>query len=179
MATILRIDFLVLDWLHLHRNSFLDLFFRSSTWAGSLYLLFPATFLLLILLRGKGRRREMQLVALAMGSAVVAVHAAKAFFKRPRPEIHPGIIAMPADWSFPSAHAAQIATFCLCVALIAKRNFPVPWVWLTVLPAIALTAGVSVSRVYLQVHYPTDVLAGLVLGIGIVAAADQLSNSQR
>ena len=173
----LRIDFLVLDWLHPYRNSFLDLFFRAITWAGSLYLLFPATLLLLILLQGKGRQREMQLLALAMGSAVVVVHAAKLLIKRPRPEIHPGLVAMPVDWSFPSAHAAQIATFCLCVALIAKRNFPVPWAWLTVLLAVALTAGVSLSRVYLQVHYPTDVLAGLILGIILVAAADWLSKS--
>ena len=173
----LRIDFLVLEWLHPYRNSFLDLFFRTITWAGSLYLLFPATLLLLILLQGKGRQREMQMLAVAMGSAVLVVHAAKMFIKRPRPEIHPGLIPMPVDWSFPSAHAAQSATFCLCVALIAKRNFPVPWAWLTVLLAAALTAGVSMSRVYLQVHYPTDVLAGLVLGIVLVAAADRLSKS--
>ncbi|MHB8810192.1 MAG: phosphatase PAP2 family protein [Desulfobulbaceae bacterium] len=170
-------DILLLDWLSLQRTSVLDAFFRAITWAGSLSLLFPATLLLLILLRGKGRQREMRLVVFSMTSAVLVVHAAKVFFKRPRPEIHPGLIAMPADWSFPSAHAAQIATFCLCVALIAKRNFPVPWVWLTALLAIALTAGVSVSRVYLQVHYPTDVLAGLLFGIVIVAVADRLSKS--
>lgn len=165
-------DFLVLDWIHTQRNSFFDVFFRAITWAGSLYLVIPATVLLLILLRRKDKYREILLVALSMVSAVFFVQAAKLFFKRPRPEIHPGIISTPPDWSFPSGHSTQIATFCLCVVFIAMRNFPVRWARLTVLLAIALTAGVGLSRIYLQVHYPTDVLAGVALGIVIVVAAD-------
>ena len=174
METIHLTDFLMLDWMHTQRNSVLDLFFRSITWAGSLYLLIPAVGLLLALLYSFGKLKEMQLLAGSMTAAVIAVHAVKLFFRRPRPDIHPGVISIPVDWSFPSAHSAQIATFCLCIGLIAMRNFPAPWAWLTILAAIALTLGVGVSRVYLQVHYPTDVAAGIFLGIIVVTAADLL-----
>jgi membrane-associated phospholipid phosphatase len=178
VETIVQTDFLLLDWIHPLRNSFLDVFFSSITWAGSLYLLVPATVLLLIFLRCKERYGEMLLVAVSMGSAVFVVYAAKLFFKRPRPEIHPGVVSIPVDWSFPSGHSTQIATFCLCVVFIVMRNFPGRWTWLSVLLALALTAGVGVSRIYLQVHYPTDVLAGIDLGIVIVVAADRLIKSR-
>jgi membrane-associated phospholipid phosphatase len=177
VETIHLTDFLMLDWMHTQRNSVLDLFFRSITWTGSLYLLIPAIGLLLTLLYSHGKLREMQLLAGSMIAAVIVVHVVKLFFRRPRPDIHPGIIPIPGDWSFPSAHSAQITTFCLCIILIAMRNFPTPWAWLTILAAIALALGVGVSRVYLQVHYPTDVVAGFFLGIIVVTAADLLIKS--
>jgi undecaprenyl-diphosphatase len=178
VETIAYIDFLVLDWLHQHRHSFLDVFFRTITWAGSLYLLLPLAVLLLLLLQGKGRHKERQLVAFSLGSVVLLVHLGKWLIRRPRPELHPGMVPLPADWSFPSAHAAQVATFCLCAVVLARRNCSPPRTWLLSLLAMIVTAGVGVSRIYLQIHYPTDVLVGIMLGCAVVAVVDTVTRSR-
>ena len=65
------------------------------------------------------------------------------------------IVGRPTDWSFPSGHTA--ASFASTAALYASGE-PL-WI-----PAAVLSVLIAFSRLYLYVHYPTDVLAGLVLG---------------
>ena len=68
------------------------------------------------------------------------------------------LIATPHDFSFPSGHT--IASFEAATALLLHdRKFGIP--------AMILAALVAFSRLYLYVHYPTDVLASLVLGVGL------------
>lgn len=66
------------------------------------------------------------------------------------------IIAKPTDYSFPSGHAA--ASFAATSALYFRRSK----LWI---PAFLLALLISFSRLYLYVHYPSDVLAGIALGI--------------
>lgn len=81
--------------------------------------------------------------------------------RRPRPfERHAGVIRRiqpPDAWSFPSGHTAS--AFLVATLLTA---FCPP----AALPAYGWASLVGMSRVYLGVHYPTDVLAGAALGIG-------------
>jgi undecaprenyl-diphosphatase len=66
---------------------------------------------------------------------------------------------MPEDWSFPSAHAAQATAFALAWLLRPGRS---PGrIEVSVLAAVV--ALVAVSRPYLQVHFPSDVIAGVLL----------------
>jgi len=64
-------------------------------------------------------------------------------------------------WSFPSGHAQGTASFWLALALLFKKK------WLMIC-AFALPLVIGFSRIYFGVHYPTDVLAGWILGYGIV-----------
>jgi undecaprenyl-diphosphatase len=78
------------------------------------------------------------------------------------------VIALPTDGSFPSAHTTQIVAFALCVVLIVRRLWP-EWQFAALAVAALLIVIVAASRVYLQVHYPSDVLGGFLLGIGWIA----------
>jgi len=75
---------------------------------------------------------------------------------------------MPTSTSFPSGHAASAFAFATGVATAAPR---------AALPLSAAAALVSYSRVHTEVHYPSDVIVGAVLGAGlapaVVAALDR------
>jgi undecaprenyl-diphosphatase len=161
-------DFVMLNWIHEYRNNFLDTFFRTITHAGSLYVILPAVVVLIVILVYSGKYLEIKLLVITVALSVLLSHGAKLLFKRPRPDIYPSIVPMPIDWSFPSAHTAQISAFCLCVSLFAFRNFPGVFAWLVCVLSFSLISSVGISRMYLQVHYPTDVLAGFILAALVV-----------
>ncbi len=92
----------------------------------------------------------------------------KNIFARPRPcwlETVQLLIASPTDYSFPSGHtlASVIGAY---IVTAANRKFGII--------AVPLAALVAFSRLYLYVHFPSDVLASLVLGIVIAAASVML-----
>lgn len=160
--------------MHSYRNPFLDGFFRIITHAGSLYFILPAAAILTLLLVYTAKHREIQFLLISLTLSTLLAHAAKLLFKRPRPDIHPPMVPMPIDWSFPSAHTAQIATICLCVSLIAFRHFPGVMPWIVFILSFTLITLVGISRMYLQVHHPTDVLAGFFMAVLVVVLVQAL-----
>lgn len=147
------IDRTVLDVLDVLRTPALDAFFAGVTWFGSMFLLLPGASIVVAWLWRHGRRRAAGMIALSLGGAWLLAHAAKAVVARPRPELHEALIAMPADLSFPSAHTLQATALALAVALVVRQR----WLWL----AMAVLVGlVALSRLWLQVHFPSDVMFG-------------------
>lgn len=144
----------LLSQLHVWRTPVLDALFRFVTWAGSLYVLLPLALLLAALDTRTTNVYQRCFVPLALVSHWPVVHAAKLLIARPRPNLYEALIALPTDHSFPSAHAAQITAFA-CACLLRPGQRPSPLLVVTLLVAV-LT--VALSRVYLQVHYPSDVL---------------------
>ena len=67
----------------------------------------------------------------------------------------PLLIAPPSDFSFPSGHTA--ASFAAASALLCSRSRR--WIW-----AMVLAAVIAFSRLYLYVHFPTDILGGIAVG---------------
>lgn len=111
------------------------------------------------------RRRWTALYVLgAVGSGVTLSNAAKAFFDRPRPDLVPhGSLVYTA--SFPSGHSLMAAVVYLTLAALVARSFPERRLRAYVVAlAILVTLAVGASRVYLGVHWPTDVLAGWAAG---------------
>jgi len=78
---------------------------------------------------------------------------------RPRPDLYPPLVPMPEDWSFPSAHAVQVTAFALAW-LLRPGTSPGR---IEIVVFLAAAALVGVSRPYLQVHFPSDVIAGAIL----------------
>ena len=142
--------------LHTMRAGWLDSLFLALTWLGSLAVLLPLA--LLVWWRGRGDR-SAAFVALALIGASALGHLVKLIAARPRPDLFPSLIAMPEDWSFPSAHSAQVTAFALAWLLrpgAAPRRIEIAVLFATV-------TAVFASRLYLQVHFPSDVVAGALL----------------
>lgn len=144
-----------------------DLFFLSVTWLGSLYVLGPAAFLVWLLARAGGYGTG-HLPLLGLFVTAITVHLLKLLFRRARPDSLGLLVEMPGDWSFPSAHSAQAASFFLTLALLASRTMSAPAAALCIIVCLAVVVTVGWSRVYLRVHYPSDVLAGFLLAVIVV-----------
>ncbi|KAB2314720.1 phosphatase PAP2 family protein [Betaproteobacteria bacterium SCN2] len=150
-------DRIGLTWAHALRSSMLDPLMHAATWLGSLKLLLP-TFLVgtwLVCLRG-GRREAVFLATALLGSAALS-HLAKLWVARPRPELYAASVVMPEDWSYPSAHTMQVTAAGLALVLASRR----PHRGLALL-LVTIVLLVSLSRIYLQVHFPSDVIAGML-----------------
>lgn len=87
----------------------------TITWFGSLYVLFPVSVLLYLLLLWSGKSGQAILISFSLLFTIIVVHVAKLMFHRPQPSTTERLVAMPSDWSFPSAHTAQVTTFLLSV----------------------------------------------------------------
>ncbi len=112
----------------------------------------------------QGRRRAMWLVLVSVGIGQLLSTLLKHGFDRPRPDLVPhGSIVYTA--SFPSGHSMMAAVTYLTLGALLARMEPSRLVktYLFTL-AVLLTVGVGISRVYLGVHWPTDVLAGWTAG---------------
>ena len=110
------------------------------------------------------KRHAAGIVVLSITSGTLVSSLLKWFFARPRPDLVPHA-TMVYTQSFPSGHAMLSAVVYLTLGALLARTQAEPKVkaYLLLL-AIALTLVVGISRVYLGVHWPTDVLAGWVGG---------------
>jgi undecaprenyl-diphosphatase len=112
-----------------------------------------------------GMWRNGLFVAFATGSAFVVNAALKQFFQRPRPDVVPHLREV-MTMSFPSGHALTSAVVYLTLGAlsmrIAQRRLTR---FYCMAMAMLITALVGASRVYLGVHYPTDVIAGWLIGL--------------
>ncbi|MFN0303793.1 MAG: phosphatase PAP2 family protein [Burkholderiales bacterium] len=167
------LDARVLHWFASNRSPLLDDLLSIFTWLGSLAVLLPlAAFAILCLIRLQ-RHRE----AIFVGAALVGISALTHWMKwavaRPRPNWHEAVVAMPIDLSFPSAHAAQITAFVIALVVVLKHLRMPRLEHIAAFGAILILI-VSVSRLYLQVHFPSDVLAGCLAAALWVAALAHL-----
>ena len=110
----------------------------------------------------------------SLGGAMLLNVFFKLFFARARPALADQLTPAP-GYSFPSGHAMGSAAFSLALYLLVAQLAP-RWRWLAGVLAALFTVGIGVSRLVLQVHYPSDVLAGWalsaawVLGVNLVYA---------
>jgi len=107
-----------------------------------------------------GSNRGAWLVCAALGPVAIGLnYVVKLVVRRPRPVLEglPPLGGAPSSLSFPSAHATS--SFAVATAMTRVE----PWGALAFLLALALSLG----RPYLGMHYPSDVLAGAVLGVGL------------
>jgi undecaprenyl-diphosphatase len=114
------------------------------------------------LIKNKHIRDAIWLIALQI-SANLLLQVLKLAFHRPRPAPFFGL-SIPESYSFPSGHALLPTVFYLSLAILMTRNFAIR------IAAALLALCIGLSRAYLGVHYPTDVLAGFAAGVFWLAA---------
>lgn len=116
-----------------------------------------------IYLKGSHRMAAVILGATISGSVMVTL--LKGFFQRPRPTLVDHLV-IEHSASYPSGHAANSAIVYLTIAVLFLRVEPSLRTRIFVLSvAFLLTTAIGISRVALGVHWPSDVLAGWMLGI--------------
>lgn len=110
--------------------------------------------------------KQMRQNALYVGSSAVvngiATLLIKKLVKRPRPfngQVKINAVYQPRQFSFPSGHTSTAFT----TATALSHAYPK---WYVIAPAYLVAGSVGFSRLYLGVHYPTDVAAGAILGTG-------------
>ncbi|MBL7159999.1 MAG: phosphatase PAP2 family protein [Candidatus Aenigmarchaeota archaeon] len=144
-------------------NPFLDMFFKFITYFGSIFFV---TLLIIALYAKKEKKSALYLLGGFMLNAVLVL-SLKSMISRARPHEAMGarVIAVGNRESFPSGHTTN-AFMTASVLSNFYPKFKYPFYILAVL--------VGISRIYLGVHYPLDVLAGAILGYFIHILAFRL-----
>ncbi|MCG8107219.1 MAG: bifunctional DedA family/phosphatase PAP2 family protein [Candidatus Thiodiazotropha endolucinida] len=119
---------------------------------------------ILLILQGHYRTLNYLLAAIAFG--ILAPLLLKYGLQIPRPESAPATLG---PWSFPSAHVLRTITLYGFLSIMVARGLSHDWRWLPYSIAAALVGAVALSRLYLGVHWLSDVLGSITLGLAWIA----------
>jgi membrane-associated phospholipid phosphatase len=147
-------------WMHAHSSPGLDRFFLFMSAVGYASGVVLIDIALVAWLAWRRRWHDGLFFGLAVGGSALLSLAVKPLFGRARPDLWLSIA--PEDtYSFPSGHAMGSMTLGLAVIVLCWRT---RWRWLALAGVAPLVFLVGASRVYLGVHYPSDVLGGWLAG---------------
>ena len=158
----------VIDWdspllryLDTHQGASLTQVMKIvTTLGGSSVVVLLILAALLLPLLARLRREALFLFLVPAGAGALNV-LLKGVFQRPRPDLFPHLVAVDSS-SFPSGHTMSAAALAAALIVLAWRT---PWRWPVVAAGTIYAVGVGLSRVYLGVHFPSDVIAGWALVI--------------
>ena len=150
----------VLDALQTIHNPVLDTLMCAITRLGDAGIFWILLCMVLLILP-KTRRSGVILMAALLVDLVICNGILKPLVHRIRPfDVKTGIellVKRPTDYSFPSGHTAASFASVTALYLAGEKKL---WI-----PALVLAVLIAFSRLYLYVHYPTDVLGGVVAGL--------------
>ena len=164
-----QFDLRVTTLVHRHSTGQLTTLMKALTVLGSSLVMAPLAILTLVICYFKRDFDALKTLATTFAGALLFELLLKPAFHRARP-VPFFDLPVPASFSFPSGHA--LFSFCFFATLAALLSARVTRpaakfaVWLI---ALLLSLGIGFSRIYLGVHYPSDVLAGYAAGVVWVA----------
>lgn len=149
--------------LHRHATPALDLVMNAASFLGSSLVLFPLVLgVTLALLLARRERTAAFLAVVSVGGAALD-WALKLAFHRPRPALP--WAAVLDTFSFPSGHAMESLVCYLGLALVVWCVFGRQWGIIAIVLASLLVLLIGISRIYLGVHYFSDVVGGYAAGM--------------
>ena len=172
LETLLNIDggFLLLIQEYV-RNPILDSIMIFITSLGNGGMIWIAATILLLIPKKTRKVGIMSAVAL-LGSLLINNNLLKNLVQRPRPFVTFAdlqiIIPTPSEFSFPSGHTSS----SFAAASVFYKHLPKKFG----VPAVVLAGLIGISRLYVGVHYPTDVIAGVLMGIFLGYLAECIVN---
>lgn len=162
------VDFSILNFIQAHlRSGFGDAVMPVITALGNSGMIWIVLALVLLIIP-KTRKVGFSVAAALVLEVICCNLILKPFVARVRPcDVNQAVqllVPRPTDYSFPSGHTG--ASFAATAALFGQKNR----LWI---PSLILSLLIGFSRLYLYVHYPSDVLAGAFLGtmLGLLASA--------
>lgn len=147
-------DNIILNFFVNHRNFYLNKFLILINIGFSEVVLF--ILLTLLFFFKKEIRKYIPLLWVSMISAAIIMIVLKVLIHRPRP-LDYALVAV-SSFSFPSGHAAVSFSGLPLIQRVFKK---IKWFW------VVLAVIIALSRVYLGVHYPSDVVAGAMVGYSV------------
>ena len=162
------LDAQVHAWVGGHRSDAFTTFFTRYTGLGQWFVLAAAAGVAIVALTASARRREAAFLLIAIVAELLLNVALKAAFARSRPPAAQALVHA-GSYAFPSGHAMASATFALALVVIA---WPTRWRLPAALLAAAFALLMGASRIYLGVHWLTDVLAGWAMAVAVVAGTE-------
>lgn len=150
-------DTSIIVWLQSNSNPFLDTFFRIFTRFGDYAEIWFVMAIIMAFNKENRKKAFLGILAIALSHIVISI-ILKPLIMRPRPFEALGfdiLIASPHGSSFPSGHASSSFAFAM---LVFFMNWKYKWV------AVSCAILMAFSRVYLGVHYVSDVLVGALVG---------------
>lgn len=163
-------EFALLDWMQTHlRSGLLDSIMPVITALANKGIFWIAVTLIMFIPRRTRKYAHVAAFALLLGLLCTNM-IIKPLVARIRPYDVREILLLikaPTDYSFPSGHTQ--ASFAVATSLCMwKRKIGIP--------ALLLAALIAFSRMYLYVHYPTDILVGLIFGVGFAFVGLAIAN---
>jgi membrane-associated phospholipid phosphatase len=163
-------DVAVLEWIHAHATPERD---RVAAWVtvlGNWHGVVPCSIVVAAWLLARRRGVQALFFTLAMAGTGLLNHAAKAFYGRERPALWVSIA--PESWfGFPSGHAMGSMALGTALSVLA---WPTRARWPVAMLSALFVVVVSLSRLYLGVHYPSDVLGAWLASVAWVLGLRQL-----
>jgi len=160
-----QFDDAVLRWIHEHRIESLERVMLEITFLGTGSVVVAMVGVAALFLWLTRHKYSAILLLIATVGGILLNNLLKVGFGRPRPQIFDWGTEV-VSWSFPSGHAMSSAVVYGTVAYLAARLQRKHWHRaLTFTVAAIIIALICISRLYLGVHYPSDVIAGVVIGL--------------
>lgn len=151
------------------RHSFLDIFMPFMTTFGGKEIIFPVAFTVSFYLFIKKRYKFIAVLLISLVMAGTAVEIMKKIFARERPDQIYALVSGD-GFGFPSGHSTLALVFYgILVYFIFVSNNKLSHKISALIIGVLLTVLVGCSRIYLGVHWPSDVLGGYILGGGLLA----------
>ncbi len=166
---LIALDHDVAAWLHRHATPSMTAWMMAITDLNSTFAV--SCYAAAIALHQAWRRhwRRVATVVLCVGGVLAVNVLMKLAFHRARPAFDDPLLTL-STYSFPSGHVAgSTALYGLFVAWVFGRTQRLPWRLLAVIGALAAIALVALSRMYLGVHYLSDVAAAFAEGVAWLA----------
>jgi undecaprenyl-diphosphatase len=161
-----RVDARVADWNAAHMPTAAEWAARPFSWVGGMVGMTLIVVIAALLLVRAGRRWEAVILVVALVAAQAATNGLKYAFARERPDAG-SAVPLPGSHSFPSGHALTAAVVLgLVAAMTPPARRPIAYVL-----AATLALAIGASRVVLNVHWVSDVTAGFLLGLAVLALA--------
>ena len=149
-------------WLHQFATPGLDRLMLAVTQLGNPAVVIPIAALTLVILWSRRWRQEAKLFAIACIGGAILNTGLKLVFTRTRPDLWKRLI-VEISYSFPSGHALGSVVLYGIISYFLAQAYP-KYTALFYSLAIVLVFAISLSRLYLGVHWPTDILAGWCIG---------------
>jgi undecaprenyl-diphosphatase len=169
-GSMVDLDLRVASWVAANMPAWAEWLARPFTWAGGLFGITIVSAVAVITLERSGHRADAMLVIAVAAGSFLLTTGLKQVYARARPDAG-SAITLPHSYSFPSGHAATgIAVFGVLAVLAAERARTQRARVLWLLCGFALGAAVGASRIVLNVHFLSDVIAGFCVGLAWLCA---------